>query len=81
MKHGLLRELEIEAGCSRYDFADQEAHSHFICRQCSRIFDLPMPAGFGPGDVDGFIIDSADITYRGLCPECRKAINSKTIKQ
>ena len=74
-RNGLLRELEIESGCSRYDMAMQPDHSHFICRKCSRIIDLPMPSDVleVPERVGSlFSIDTIDVTFRGLCPECSK---------
>lgn len=71
-KSGLLRELEIESGCLRYDMAMQPPHSHFICRECSRIFDMPMPDGMTEITDPRFDIDTVEVTLRGLCPECRK---------
>lgn len=72
---GLLRELEIEAGCSRYDMALQPAHSHFICRRCSRIYDMPMPEGMSEILAPQFDIDAVEVTLRGLCPECRNSMD------
>lgn len=74
-ENGLLRELEIEAGCSRYDMALQAPHSHFICRRCSRIFDMPMPDGMSEVIAPQFDIDAVEVTLRGLCTECKKIIN------
>lgn len=79
---GLLRELEIESGCSRYDMALQAPHRHFVCRHCSRIFDMPMPEGMSEIIAPQFDVDAVEVTLRGLCPECRKNnsltnINSK----
>ena len=74
---GLLRELEIESGCSRYDMALQPEHSHFICRRCSRIYDMPMPEGMSRILAPQFGIDSVEVTFRGLCPDCMKENESK----
>lgn len=74
---GLLRELEIESGCSRYDMALQPEHSHFICRRCSRIYDMPMPEGMSKILAPRFGIDSVEVTLRGLCPECMKESDCK----
>ena len=63
------------AGCSRYDMALQAPHSHFICRRCSRIFDMPMPDGMSEVIAPQFDIDAVEVTLRGLCPECKKIIN------
>lgn len=75
---GLLRELEIESGCSRYDMAQQPAHSHFICRRCSRIYGMPMPGNLAEWMSPRFDIDSVDVTFRGLCPDCIKLIDNQS---
>lgn len=68
---GLVRELEIESGNRRYDLAPQPPHSHFICRRCGRIYDMAFPAGVENSTTPGFSIDSVDICFKGLCPECK----------
>ncbi len=70
----LLRELEVESGCLRYDML-LEPHGHFVCRGCGRIFDMPMPAGVGGVAAPQFQIDAVEVTFRGLCPVC---INNNT---
>ena len=72
---GLLRELEIESGNCRYDLAPQPPHSHFVCRKCGRIFDMCMPAGVNEMADPGFAVDSVDVCYRGVCPECKSSTN------
>ncbi len=67
---GLVRELEIDAGNRHYDLAPQPPHAHFICRGCGTIFDMPLPEGFTPVDMQGFEIDSVDVYGKGLCPAC-----------
>lgn len=69
---GLLRQLEIESDCLRYDFAVRPAHSHFICRECGRIIDMPMPEGVDRSMTPGYSVDTVDVFFRGLCPECGK---------
>lgn len=70
---GLLRMLEIESGCVRYDFALLSDHSHFICRKCARIYDFPLPEGFGTSPSTNFNIESVNLVYRGLCPQCMQS--------
>lgn len=78
---GLLRELEIESGCSRYDLALRRPHSHFVCRRCSRIFDMPMPEAMSEIIARDFLIDTVEITLRGLCPECKSQQHKTKFKQ
>lgn len=72
----LVRELEIESGNMRYDMAPQPSHSHFVCRRCGRIFDMPMPAGVGTSATDGFRVDEVNLFFKGLCPACAAGIEA-----
>lgn len=67
---GLLRELELESGNRRYDFAPQPRHGHLRCSCCGRIFDMTLPEELHLPSPSGFRIDSIDIFFKGLCPEC-----------
>lgn len=67
---GLLVELQIEAGNMRYDLKPQPQHCHFMCRKCGRIIDLPYPVEVDRVRPEGFAIDSVEISFRGMCPQC-----------
>lgn len=67
---GLVKELDIESETRHYDLALQPRHSHFVCRECGRIADMKMPAGVDDNGAEGFLIDSVEVCYRGLCPDC-----------
>lgn len=67
---GLIRELEIESGNRHYDLAPQLPHSHFVCRMCGKIIDMSMPSGVSEMITPGFQIDSIDVYFKGICPEC-----------
>jgi len=69
-KAGLLKELELESGNRRYDFAPQPRHGHLRCSCCGRIFDMDLPKELNIPSPIGFRIDSIDITFKGLCPDC-----------
>lgn len=81
----LIRQVNIEPDMVRYDFALYAPHAHFKCLRCGRITDLT--GGFNPAPLpSGYMIDSVDLFYKGLCPECNKANNSdinnpSTLKQ
>lgn len=59
----------------RYDGVIQP-HSHFRCKGCGRVFDLLTEYD---GEIDaaasqaspGFQIEGHDLTFSGLCPECK----------
>ena len=67
---GLICRIEAESGNMRYDLAIQAPHSHFICRKCSKIFDMEMPDGLCKTTSGNFLIESVDVYYRGICPYC-----------
>lgn len=60
----------IESGNRHYDLAPQPQHSHFICRRCSRIFDMPIPENLSGNTTPGFMIDSVELYFKGICPDC-----------
>ncbi len=68
---GLVRELEIESGNRHYDLAPQPPHSHFICRHCGCIYDMEIPPYLEKPATKGFTIDSIDVYFKGLCPNCK----------
>lgn len=72
----LLRELEIESNTMRYDLAPQPQHGHFICRHCGKIYDTVLPEHLQETLDKDFLIDSIDIVFRGVCPDC-KDINTQ----
>ncbi len=67
---GLVRELEIESGNKRYDLAPQPEHGHFMCRRCGKIFDTELPHHIDMRKMKGFVLESVEVCYKGLCPEC-----------
>lgn len=71
VEYGLLRELQLEPGVTRYDLAPQPRHAHFVCRRCGRIFDQPWPEGMQLSPTAGFNVDSVDILLKGICPNCK----------
>lgn len=69
----LIRELQLDADSSHYDLAPQPRHSHFVCRRCGKIFDMPYPSGMAlEPPSQGFEIEDIDVYLHGLCPECKK---------
>jgi Fur family transcriptional regulator, peroxide stress response regulator len=71
---GLIREVLLEAGVSRYD-AKIQPHHHFHCQECGSIEDIgwdTLPVvGFDRLRV-GLQADTYEITVRGCCDCCRR---------
>lgn len=67
---GLLKELEIESGYTRYDLLHQAPHSHFVCRRCGKVFDMAVSDRLKELVDSGFEVDSVELSFKGLCPAC-----------
>jgi len=49
-------------------------HYHFICEKCKRVFDIPacFPDLYGGlTGIDGFEIRNHNLSFGGVCRECR----------
>ncbi len=69
---GLVREVLLEEGVSRYD-ANVEPHHHFRCRCCSAIKDIAwteLPTLPLSGLQTGFKAETYEVTVYGLCDRC-----------
>ena len=71
---GLLRRIVIDGGPAIFETRTSDNHHHFVCRACDLVVDVDCAAGSAPClDVAGpsdFVIDEAEIVYRGLCGTC-----------
>ncbi len=71
---GLLRRLTIDGGPMLYETRAHDNHDHFVCRICNTVFDVDTASDTTfRSDVqiaDGFVIDEAEVTYRGFCADC-----------
>jgi len=73
VERGAVRALAIDEKNARYD-VDISAHAHFMCRKCGSIqdiFDLKSSM-FQIPETGKFKIDSVDISYFGVCENCRE---------
>ncbi|MFJ5642162.1 Fur family transcriptional regulator [Streptomyces sp. NPDC093223] len=73
----LVRCIEPAGSPARYELRVGDNHHHLVCRSCGRIEDVDCSVGAAPcltpGDDRGFAVDEAEITWWGLCGECRQA--------
>lgn len=73
VEHRLVQEADAGAGRAYYEFAT-DWHHHFVCRECGSIQDVPCAVGEKPcleAVLPGYVIDEAQIIFRGLCPDCK----------
>lgn len=74
---GLLRRIEPAGSSSRYERRLNDNHHHVVCTQCGRIADVDCVHGeapcLTPSNTAGFVIDTAEVTFWGVCPDCAAA--------
>ena len=71
----LARRIEPAGGPARYEARVGDNHHHLVCRTCGAAADVDCAIGaapcLDPSDAAGFVIDEAELTFWGLCPECQ----------
>lgn len=70
---GLIHNIILPDGQTRYELADKKHHHHFQCDDCGRAFCLDgcvLGMKEPPQLPDGFLVSGHEITYYGTCPSC-----------
>ncbi|MHC6213814.1 Fur family transcriptional regulator [Rhodococcus ruber] len=74
---GLLRRIEPAGSPARYETRIGDNHHHLVCRNCGAVTDIDCVVGAAPclvpSDDHGFAVDEAEVTFWGLCPDCRES--------
>jgi Fur family ferric uptake transcriptional regulator len=74
---GVLRRIEPAGSPARFEARVGDNHHHVVCRACGRAEDVDCTVGqapcLTPSDASGFVIDEAEVTFWGVCPECQAA--------
>jgi Fur family transcriptional regulator, stress-responsive regulator len=70
----LVRRIEVGGPAARYERRVGDNHHHLVCRDCGRIEDVDCAVGdvpcLDPIDAHGFVVDEAEVIYRGVCSAC-----------
>ena len=71
---GLVRRIQPAGSVARYELRVGDNHHHVVCRSCGTVADVDCAVGVRPcldaSDAHGFVIDEAEVTYWGVCPDC-----------
>lgn len=71
---GLLRQIQPSGSVARYESRVGDNHHHIVCRACGAIADVDCAVGeapcLAPSEDHGYVIDEAEVIYRGLCADC-----------
>lgn len=74
---GILRRIEPAGHPARYERRVGDNHHHVVCRSCGTVGDVDCAVGeapcLTPSSSSGFKIDTAEVTYWGICPQCAAA--------
>jgi Fur family transcriptional regulator, stress-responsive regulator len=72
---GLLRKIELGGGAARYESRVGDNHHHLVCKRCGAVADIDCAVGHAPclepAASHGYVIDEAEVTFWGLCAQCR----------
>lgn len=77
--HAIIRRIEPAGRPALYERRVGDNHHHLVCRRCATIVDIPCAVGYTPCLTaaheselgEGFDIDEAEVTYWGVCADCR----------
>lgn len=72
---GLARRIEPAGSPALFEARVGDNHHHVVCRRCGTVRDIDCVVGSTPcldaSDTGGFVLDEAEITFWGLCPDCQ----------
>jgi Fe2+ or Zn2+ uptake regulation protein len=78
----LVRRIQPAGSAALYEDRVGDNHHHLICRTCGKTADVDSAVGDAPqltmADAAGFEIDTAEVIYWGICPECLAGRQSTT---
>jgi Fur family transcriptional regulator, stress-responsive regulator len=80
-QRGFVRRIEPAGSPARYETRVGDNHHHVVCRACGAIADIDCVVGdppcVTPADAGGFVVDEAEVTFWGLCPDCQTTITHR----
>ena len=78
---GLARRIEPAGSPARFEARAGDNHHHIVCRGCGAIADVDCAVGqapcLEPAQDAGFEIDEAEVTFWGLCLDCKAKRDSE----
>ncbi|HET9074689.1 MAG TPA: Fur family transcriptional regulator [Solirubrobacteraceae bacterium] len=80
---GLVRRIQPQGSAARYEARVGDNHHHLVCRTCGAVADVDCAVGAAPcltaADTRGFSVEEAEVTFWGLCPDCRTAAPARAL--
>jgi Fur family transcriptional regulator, stress-responsive regulator len=76
---GLARRIEPAGHPALFESRVGDNHHHVVCRRCGTVADIDCVVGaapcLDPSETHGFLLDEAEITFWGLCPDCQPPLD------
>jgi Fe2+ or Zn2+ uptake regulation protein len=76
---GLIRRIEPAGSAALYERRIGDNHHHVVCTNCGVVADVDCVHGTAPcltpSNTNGYLVATAEVTFWGLCPSCRPAID------
>jgi Fur family ferric uptake transcriptional regulator len=77
----LIRCTEPAGSPTRYELRVGDNHHHLVCRNCGVIEDIDCAVGaapcLDPVESKGFAVDTAEVTWWGVCNTCQASSAGK----
>ena len=72
---GIIRRIEPAGSSALYERRIGDNHHHLICSNCRKVSDVDCVTGeapcLTPSNPQGFSIQTAEVTFWGICPQCQ----------
>lgn len=79
---GLVRRFDPAGSPALFECRVGDNHHHLVCISCGAIRDVDCVIGAAPclvpSDAQGFTVFAAEVTFNGLCEQCRTAPSPET---
>ncbi len=79
---GLVRRVEPAGSPALYEVRVGDNHHHIVCRACGATTDVDCAVGrrpcLTPSETGGYVLDEAEVTFWGLCPDCQSPTGTRT---
>ncbi|MGN6219787.1 MAG: Fur family transcriptional regulator [Microbacterium sp.] len=78
---GLVRRIEPAGRPGLFELRVGDNHHHLVCTTCGAVQDVDCVVGAAPcltpSDPHGYAVQTAEVTFWGLCPACAAAAGAQ----
>jgi Fe2+ or Zn2+ uptake regulation protein len=71
----VLRRIQPAGSAARFEGRVGDNHHHLVCRVCDNLVDVDCATGetpcLTPAHDGSFLVDEAEVTFWGICPDCQ----------